>query len=135
MHISVRMNIHFFFNGFLSCTFLYKWLSIPFWMGFVMHISLRMTIHTLFEFVFVVHISVRMTNHILFCIGFRHAHFCTNDYLYSFGFSVMYTFIRITIWSQFLSNAFLLNGNSEFLCIFSSNVSVSPCVQCSSTRE
>ena len=134
MHISVQMTIHFLLYGFLSCTFLYEWLSIFIWV-FVMHISLRMTIHILFEFVFVVHISVRMTNHILFCIGFRHAHFCTNDYLYSFGFSVMYIFIRITICSQFLSNTFLLNGNSEFLGVFRSNVLVSPCAQCSPTLE
>ena len=60
---------HFFLNGFLSCTFLYKWLSISFWMDFVMHISAQMTIH-------------------FFWMVFRHSHFCTDDYLYLLnGFS------------------------------------------------
>ena len=51
----------FLLNEFSSCTFLYEWL--PF----------------LFEWVFVMHISVRMTT-ISFWMGFRHTHFCTNDY-------------------------------------------------------
>ena len=77
----------FFFNEFSSCTFLYEWLSISFWIGFphahiftndypflcsqvfVMHISVRMTIHILIEWVFVMHISVRMTIH-FFVHGF-----------------------------------------------------------------
>ena len=82
---------------FLLCTTLYKWLSIFFWI-FVMHISVRITIHVLLDFRhahdctndypycscvgFLVHISVRM--HILSLMGFRHAHLCTNDYPYSF---------------------------------------------------
>ena len=64
------------------------------------------------------HIYVRMSIHILF------------EWV-----SVMHISVRIAICSQFLSNAFLLNGNSEFLGVFTSNVSVSPCVQCSPTRE
>ena len=133
MHISVRMNIHIlmgfchahlftndyqycscmvssqahfctlFLYGFLSCTFLYEWLSIFLWF-FVMHIFVRMTIHFLvygflsctflyewlsisFEWFFVMHISVRMTA-ISFWMGFCYAHFCTNDYhLFLNGFS------------------------------------------------
>ena len=38
MHISVWMTIHFFFNAFSSCTFLYKWLPFIFECVFVMHI-------------------------------------------------------------------------------------------------
>ena len=126
MYIFVRMTIHI----------------ILVWV-FVMYISVRMTIHNLMGFrhahlctydypfpcvgVFVMHISVRMTT-ISFWMGFRHAHFCVNDFRYSFGFSfVMYINVRMTICSQFLSNAFLLNGNSEFLGVYSSNVLVSPC--------
>ena len=69
MHISVRMTIHFFFNGFFSWTFLYKWL--PF----------------LFEWIVVIYISVRMTT-ISFWMYFRHARFCANDYHFVvYGFS------------------------------------------------
>ena len=61
----------------LSCTTLYDWLWILFWV-FVMHISVRMTIHSI--------------------IDFRHAHLCTNDYPYSFGIdSVMHIFVWMTI--------------------------------------
>ena len=100
MHISIRMTIHFFLYGCPSCTFLYEWLSIFFYMRFrnahfctnnypfhcvwvfVMHICLRMTIN--------IHMRFRQAH---FCandypysswMGFRHAHFCTNDYPYSF---------------------------------------------------
>ena len=73
IHIYVRMTIYFFLNWFSSCTFLYEWL--PF----------------LFELVFFMNISVRMTT-ISLWMGFRHAHFCTNDYPYSFwmGFRHIY---------------------------------------------
>ena len=60
---------------FLSCTTLYEWLSILF-------------------FVFVMHISVRMTMHIIF--GFCHAHLCTNDYPYYFWFSSCTTIADLT---------------------------------------
>ena len=133
MHTSVRMTIHIFF-GFCHahlCTNNYPFLCVWF---FVMHIYVRMTIHILFEWVFVMRISVPMTIH--FFMGFRHAHFCTNDYpFHCVWIFVMRISVRRTICSQFISNAFLLNGNSEFLGVFSSNVSVSLCVQCSSTRE
>ena len=65
---------HYRFSSFTS---LYEWLSLFLWV-FVMHISLRMTIHILFIWFFVMHISVRMTIHTH--MGFRHAHLCTNDY-------------------------------------------------------
>ena len=134
-----------FLNGFSSCTFLYKWLSIFLCMG-VRHAHFCTNDYPFHcVWVFVMHVSVRMTIH-FFVHGFCLAHFCTNYYPYSYVFSsfkflyewlsifflnwflVMYIFVRMTICSQFLSNAFLLNGNSEFLGIFSSNVSVSPCV-------
>ena len=34
---------------------------------------------------------------ICFCMGFRHAHLCTDDCPYSYGFFVMYIFVRMTI--------------------------------------
>ena len=159
---------HFFFNGFSSCTFLYEWLRFLFQLILVMHISVRMTtisfwmgfrhahfcpndyhlilnwfssctflyewLPFLFCWVFVIYISVRMTSisfsmdfrHAHFCSndyyfflnGFRHAYFCTNDYHFFLnGFSSC-TFLYELL--PFLSNAFLLNGNS---------------VQYSSTRE
>ena len=84
-----------FLYGFSSCTCLYEWLSICLWV-FVMHISVRMTIHIILMgfchvhvctndypfpcvWVFVMHIPVRMTIN-FFSMGFRHAHLCTNDY-------------------------------------------------------
>ena len=98
---------------FLPCTTLYKWLSILF-LDFVMHISVRMTIHKcffhhaylctnyylyyfwfssftyLYEWlsfflVFVMHIFVWMTIHII--LGFRHVQLCTNEYPFYFLFS------------------------------------------------
>ena len=108
MHISVGMTVHFFLNGFSSCTFLYEWLSISFWMGF-RHAHLCTNDYPfLCGCVYGIDISVRMTIHIH--IGFCHAHFCTNDYPYSFVFFVMHIFVRMTICSQFLSNAFLLRA-------------------------
>ena len=148
MHIFVRMTIHFFVHGFSSCTFLYEWLSTFIWV-FVMHIFVRITIYLLFVWVFVMHISVQMTIHIL--MGFCHAYFCTNENPYSscMGFRqctflyerlsiflwvfVMHIYVRMTI--HFFVYGFLSNRNSEFLGIFSYNVSVSPCAQYCPTRE
>ena len=140
--INVSVFVKYFFlrmtypssYGFLSCTYLYKWQSILFLYGFlsctclyellyiflwlfVMHIFLRITIHILFVLVFVVLIFVRMTLHII--MGSLS---CTSLYEWIFC-------------SQFLSRAFMLKGNSHFLGVFSSNVSVSKCAQCSPTCE
>ena len=71
--------LYTYYYSFLSCTTLYKWLSILVYV-FVMHNSVRMTIHIIL--VFVMHSSVQMTIHIIF--GFRHAHLCKNDYPYYF---------------------------------------------------
>ena len=90
MHISVRMTINFIVYGFSSWIFLYEWLSILCVNGFSSSTFL-------YEWL---SISLWM--------DFRHSNFCTNDFPYSFGFFVMYIFVRITICSQFLSNAFLL---------------------------
>ena len=98
-----------------------------------------------YDLVFVVHISVRMTIH-FFWMGFRHAHFCTNDYhflfngLSSFTFLyewlpflfewifVMHISLRITtiyFWmecrhSHFCTNDydFFLNGLSSFIFLY-----------------
>ena len=65
-----------------------------------------------------------MNIHIL--MGFCHAHLITNDYPFPCVWVfVMHISVRMTIFYQFISNAFLLNGNSEFLGVFSSNVLVS----------
>ena len=82
---------------------------------FVMHISVRMTIHILFICFFVMHISVQMTIHLLLygfssctflyewlsislCMFFFHAHFCTNDYPFiSVWVFVMHIFVLMTI--------------------------------------
>ena len=80
MHIFVRMTIHIvigfchaylctndypYYYWFLSCSSLYKWLSLLF-LVFVMRMFLRMTIHIL--------------------MGFFNVHVCTNDYPYYFWF-------------------------------------------------
>ena len=83
------LNVHInkcFLYGFSSCTSLYEWLSILFLHEFSSCTFLDQWLY-IFLWVFVMHISVQMTIHIL--MGFRHAHFCTNDYPYSYGFSVM----------------------------------------------
>ena len=75
--LNVRISIFFchaqlwtndiqYYYRFSSCTSLYKWISIFFW-------------------IFVMHISVRMTFNIL--LDSCHAHLCTNDYSYYFWFS------------------------------------------------
>ena len=127
MHISVRLTIHFFWmdfrhadfctndyhfflNGFSSSTFLYEWL--PF----------------LYEWVFVMHISVRMTT-ISFWMGFRHAHFCTNDYHFFLNGLSSFTFLYE--WLPFLFGMdcrhlhsctndyhFFLNGFSSFTFLY-----------------
>ena len=94
------------------CTNEYLFLCIR---VFVMQISVRMTIHIIFEWVFVMHITVRMNIHffvygfssctflykwlsISLCIGFFHAHFCTNDYPFLCVWDfVMHIFVRMTI--------------------------------------
>ena len=60
-HVDLCTNDYPYSHGFSSCTSLYKWLSISLCMGFVMHSSVRMTIH-------------------FFWMDFLHVHFCTNDY-------------------------------------------------------
>ena len=60
-HVHLCTNDYPYSYGFSSCTSLYEWLFIFFCMCFVMHISVRMTT-------------------ISFWMGFRHTHFCTNDY-------------------------------------------------------
>ena len=65
-HAPLSTNDLQYYFWFLSCTSLYKWLSILF-LVFVMQIFVWMTIHIV--------------------IGFCHAHIYTNDYPYSSGFS------------------------------------------------
>ena len=138
-HAHLCTNDYPYSYGFSSCTSLYEWLFISLCLVFchahfcTNHISVWMTSHILMSLQHA-HLCTNDYSYI-FCLCFYHAHFCTNDYPYSFGFFVMYIFVRMNICSQFLSNAFLLNDNSEFLGIFSSNVSVSPCAQCSPTLE
>ena len=103
-----RLCVISIYHTFLSCTTLYKWLSLLVYV-FDMHNFLQMTIHIIFDFchahlctndysyyfwilsctslsewlsilflVFIMHISVRITIHII--IGFCHAHLCTNDH-------------------------------------------------------
>ena len=99
-HAHLCTNDYPYSFGFSSCTSLYGWLSIFFWI-FVIHISVEWL--SIFFWIFVMHISERMTIHILLyfrhahhftndypyysCMGFRHAHFCTNDYPYTYWFS------------------------------------------------
>ena len=111
----VRMTFHFLLYWFSSSTFLYEWLSIYFELVSVMYVFLRMTIHFFLNGFSSCTFLYKWPS-ISFWMGFCHAHFCTNDY-------------------HFFLNAFLLNRNSEFLGVFSSNVLVSPCVQFSSTGE
>ena len=96
MHISIQMTIHILLGfrhshlcmndyphsyGFSSCTSLFEWLSIFFWV-FVMHISVRMNIHIIKGFC---HAHLCTNDYpYYFCNGFRHAHLCTNDYPYSY---------------------------------------------------
>ena len=69
-HAHLCTNDYPYSYGFSSCTYLYKWLSIFFLIGFFSSCSL------LYEWI-----------SISFCNNIRHAHFCTNDYRYSYGFS------------------------------------------------
>ena len=150
-HAHFCTNYYPYSYGFSSCTFLYEWLSIFIW-AIVMHISVRMTTHLIFESVVVMHSSVRMTIHFYVC-GFSSCIFLY-EWLSIFMRFSLCTFLyeRLSIFFlnrfssctflcewlslyQFLSNAFLYNGNSEFLGVFISNVSVSPCAQCSPTHE
>ena len=73
------------------------------------------------------HIFVRMTNHII--IGFRNADLCTNDYFVPNFFPMR--FCKTVIFRA----QWCLSSHGEFLCVFSSNVSVSPSAQCSPMRE
>ena len=117
-HISVQMTIYLLLlNGISSCTCLYEWLSIFFWIGFPHVHVLGMTIRFFSkdfrhvhvctndypfpcEWVFVMYIFERMTIH-SFCMGFRHAYFCTDDYSFLFhGFS-SYTFMNGWLPSHF----------------------------------
>ena len=94
-HISVQMTIRILmgFRHAHLCTNDYPFLFVWF---FVMHFSVQMTIHIIFVWVFVIHIfctndypysygflsctSLYEWLSISLCMGFRHAHFCTNDY-------------------------------------------------------
>ena len=69
----------FLLNGFSSCIFLYKWLPFLFELVFVMHISVWRTIH-IFLTGFSSCTFLYEWLSISFFIGFRHAHFCANDY-------------------------------------------------------
>ena len=80
-HAQLCTNDYVYYYRFSSCTSLYEWLSILLYV-FVMHISVRMTIHNILDSV--IHISVRTTIHII--IGFRTAHLFTKDYAYSYWF-------------------------------------------------
>ena len=134
MHISVRMTIRIildfchayfctndypYYFRFWSCTSLYEWLSMLF-LVFVMHISIRMTIHWFF-----------------------HAHLCTNDYFVTNLFPRRYcktgiflcfiaSFADINRWGR---APWYLSSHGEFLGVFSSNISFSPSAQRSPTRE
>ena len=120
------------FSVFIMHTFLQMTIHI-FVSVFVMYIFLRMTILMLFVLIFVMHIFLQMTIHAF--MGFRNSHLCTNDYPYSYGFFVMAIFLWMSILFPIFYNASLLNWNSEFLGVFSSNFSVSPCTKCSPTHE
>ena len=74
--------LYSYYNTFLSCKILYKWLSI---LVYVLSCTTLYEELCIYFLVFVMHISIRMTFHII--TDFRHAHLCTNEYLYSFGFS------------------------------------------------
>ena len=110
---------------FLSCTTLCEWLSIFLWVEltwlyvfeyYVLWVDLTrlcvifilLYVFVVYNFVlwmsilvnvFVMHNFVRMTFNII--IDYRHAHLCTNDYPYSFGFSSctsLYKWLSIFFW-------------------------------------
>ena len=91
MHISVRMTIHLFLNGFLSCTPFYEWLSICLCMG------LR---HAHF-----------CTNDYPYLYGFLSLTFLYK-WLYIFFLNGFTSCTFLYEWLPFLSNSFLLNENS-----------------------
>ena len=119
---------------FSSCTFLYEWLSISFEWVFVMHISVRMTIHFFLNGMLSFLISVRMTT-ISFWIDCLHLHFRTNYYHFflngfsSFTFlygclhshfewiSFIYIFVRMTNFS-FLMDFLHLHSNTNDCLLF-----------------
>ena len=130
----------FFLYGFSSCTFLYKWLSI-FLSVFVMLIFLRMTNNLSicfrhahlctndypYYYGFSSCTSLYKWLSILFLHGFSLCTFLYEWYPYSYRFFVMYIFVWMTILFRLCFQCVLFNGNSEFLCVFSSNVLVLPC--------
>ena len=110
MHISVLMTIHIplgfchanicmndypYYFRISSCTSMYKWISI-FLLVFVINIFVWMTIHFCF-------LSWARFYEWLSIFGFRHAHVCTNDYRYPYGFFVMHIFVQMTIHIWFSS--------------------------------
>ena len=145
MHISVGMTVHFFVNGFSSCTCLYKWLSISLWIC-IYHVLvctndypfplnrfssctfLYEWLPIIFEWIFVMHVSVRMTT-ISFWMDCRHARFCAHDYhLFLNGLSscaflykwlpFLFKLILVMHLSVQRTTIYFLNGLSSctFLC-------------------
>ena len=114
-------------NGFSSCTWFYEWLFISFWMGFrhayfctndYPFLLNGFSSCTCFyewlsnscEWVFVMYMFLRMTINFIW-MGFRHVHFCTDDY--------------VLILNRFLSYPFLykwlppiLNWFSSYTCLY-----------------
>ena len=79
IHISAQLTIYFFWNGFLSCTSLYEWLSISLCMGFC-HAHFCTDDYHFFFYGFSSCIFLYKWLFISLCIGLGHAYFCSNDY-------------------------------------------------------
>ena len=73
--------LYSYYITFLSSKSLYKWLSI---LVYVMSCTTLYEWLSILFLVFVMHIFVGMTIYII--LGFRHAHFFTNDFPYYFWF-------------------------------------------------
>ena len=96
-HVHLCTNDFPYSYKFLSCTCLYEWLSIFFWV-FVMHISVQMTIRTLLDF----------------C----HSHICTNDSPFFKCLFVFHIFLRMIIHFLFSSSTSFYEWLSILLLVF-----------------
>ena len=104
MRLLTRLCVIYTLLYVLSCTTLYKWLFI-------------------LVYVFVIHNSLRMTIHIIF--GFCHEQLCMNDYPYYFCFtSRTYLYKWLSILFLFLSCTSLYEWVSIIFLVFVMHISV-----------
>ena len=83
------------------------------------HLS-QLRVISILLWVFVMYNYVQMTIHISICIC--HAQLCMNDYAYNYRLLSCTTLYKWQLYSKYLSNAFLYNGNIFMFPCFPANV-------------